>query len=61
MAICRCHADLGTWPTEWEYDAWSDIVRKTAARNPRLPEMKTIYRAYGDFDTALAAAKRLGG
>lgn len=57
-AILRCRLDIGDWPREWEWEEWAAIVRRLARRDPRLPVMKAIRLAYGDFDTAVDDTRR---
>jgi hypothetical protein len=65
VALARYHRTFGTWPTYGEYAEWSLISRRTAracgAPDPRLPAGATVFRHFGTFDRALAAAKSLYG
>jgi hypothetical protein len=54
-ALIRCHADLGDWPTEWEYQEWAVIKRRLSRENPRLPTLKLIRKCFDNFDEAIAA------
>jgi hypothetical protein len=56
-ALMRCYADLGDWPTEWEYHEWAAIKRLLSAEDPRLPGAKQFRKCFGDFAEAVAATR----
>jgi hypothetical protein len=55
-ALIRARKALGRWPTEWEYELWSRLVRRTAATDPHLPIAKALRKAFDGFELALLAA-----
>jgi hypothetical protein len=55
-ALIRARKALGRWPTEWEYELWARLVRRTAATDPHLPNPKALRKAFDGFELALLAA-----
>jgi hypothetical protein len=60
-ALLRCYADLGEWPTEWEYEEWASIKRLLSATDPRLPGLKQIRKCFGDYHEALSTTRGAHG
>lgn len=61
FALRRFHRRHQTWPTPWEFLEWGQLERRHARRHglddPRVPGMKQITGAFGDYDTAVEAAR----
>lgn len=55
-ALIACRRALGRWPTEWEYERWSTVVRRTAATDQKLPIAKCVRNAFDGFELARVAA-----
>jgi len=61
-ALIRFRRDVGYWPTEWEFELWGRIVRRTAVEDPRIPIPVAVRKAFGrDFELAKAAAQDVFG
>jgi hypothetical protein len=62
-AIMKCRDKLGDWPTEWEYYEWASLARRAARAagkpEPHLPSSGPVNKLFGNYDEAVAAAKRL--
>jgi hypothetical protein len=58
--LLRAQADLGAWPSQWEWELWSRIERRLAPhdKDPRLPTLQRIAAAFGDYQNAVVAAQR---
>lgn len=55
-ALIRCRKALRRWPTEWEFELWARLVRRTAATDPHLPNPKALRKAFDGFELARVAA-----
>lgn len=52
----------GAWPTQWEYGEWAKIKRQLARRagiECRVPDPSVMRKAYGSYERAVTAAKRV--
>lgn len=62
-AIQKCSRfDGGQWPDQWTYETGAKVACEQAriarADDPRLPGLPRIRKLFGDYATALAAARR---
>jgi hypothetical protein len=57
-AIVRARKSLDFWPSPWTYELWASIERRVRRVDPGLPVLKTIDNTFGDWDTAVDAARR---
>ena len=59
-AITRFHDRFGMWPTKWEYNEWGRLERQaarhTGVRDPRIPSMGQVAKAFGTYDRAVQLA-----
>ncbi len=58
-ALLRGRADIGSWPSEWEYHEWAAIKRRISREDPRLPGPKSIRKCFGSYSEARETTRRL--
>lgn len=57
-ALLRAFADLGSWPSEWEYHEWAAIKRLVSREDPRLPGPKSIRKCFSGYAEARETTRR---
>lgn len=62
LELVKCREQIGAWPaTSNEYSRWAQLARTVANRwgsqPARVPSVRTLDRLFGDFTSAVHAAK----